>query len=88
MECFAISYILWSSNTFSIPVSRYGVGVEDPYASSQADGIHLSTGSLMSETKTKCELYSAVQTHVTDNNAATRLTWEDKADIGNRRDNN
>ncbi len=40
---------------------------------------------LMSETRTKDELFSAVQTRVTD--AATRLTWEDKTDRGNKRDN-
>ncbi len=62
--------------------------MEDPNADSQADGIQSpSTGSLMSETRTKCELYSAVQTRVTDNNAATRLTWEDKTDRGNMKDN-
>ncbi len=62
---------------FMLEVSRcgVGVGVKDPNADSQADGIqNLSTGSLMSETKTKCELYSTVQTRVADNNAATRLT--------------
>ncbi len=46
-----------------------------------------STGSLMSEKRTKSELFSAVQTHVTDNNAATKLTWEDKLDMGNMREN-
>ncbi len=70
-------------------LSRCGVGVEDPNADSRADGIeNLSTGSLISETRTKCELFSTVQTHVTEDSAATRLTWEDKTDIGNMRDNN
>ncbi len=57
--------------------------MEDPNADSQADGIqNPSTGSLMSEKRTKCELF-----FLTDNNAATRLTWEDKTNVGNMRHN-